>query len=1080
VATGNGLTGGTIISTGTLTMSGSYTGIFTVNEGQVWDPTTPGLNKGSIHIDPDEGTDHAGGAITWGASDASSGNTANAGIYIRSDGSYGTKMYLATTDSYATGSKTALNIDHSGNVNITRGFLQVSNGNISLSGTGRIQGVDTVSASTDAANKAYVDAHPGSGGTVTSVATTFPVQGGTITSSGTISVQTPQSGDWWNGGVAIVATDGVMEVGKYIDMHAADAATSDFDVRLTASTGSLNVSGDIVIGGGDITLGGTGRIQGVDTVSATTDAANKAYVDAHPGSGGTVTSVATGNGLTGGTITSTGTLTMSGDYTGNFSITGANLAGNSFSDPDIVLSITDEDTTDSIRNKISGSSAITKVSDATAPAPGCFQVNGSYYPQGFGPYYKISEGDEFIFELWIRYVSGAATYNLLYAGSNFYNAAGTYLGNSQRYWGEAALNINANTGTGWYHVSGTLGPNRGSGTGDIPTTAESMRLLFLFNYNPNGTIVTNYCGLKVYKSNPTVTKLYRKTLGSEASSSGRNRDLVVDSNGDIHTSSVIAPVGMTLEVDSGNVSALTIDNVGSTTFSGYTYFPNYLFHTGDTNTRIEFTTGTITLRGDTSIVLDGPTSTNANFTGTSATFSGDVTAATFNTLPIETARNNNANRIVRTNASGYVDFGWINTTSGATTSTIDRIYASNDSYIRYVTPATFRTQITDPYYAPATGGSYLPLAGGSMTGTITMGTQNFAVAGNYGRGVFGLYDSYKYQHLWSMGTAYKLPDNGSTTGNLYGVAWSHPNAGGTAANLSNHGMLVLLNGTYNAAISGSIRCITDMRTPIYYDSNNTAYYGDFASTSNFNTLTLAGSLTVQSGSGTMNGKATQLFEHGYGSDSGTFYQTSGSFAGYSGWANYWIGNHGNGATYYNTVDIRPFWGPPKYSRLEGGTFRGPYNYLTNENDQTIGVYLQSTTSLRAPIFYDYNNTAFYLDPSTTGTSVNVAGDVVAYASSDIRFKNNVTPITNALDKLSKIGGYTFEWNEISHKETGKKDIGVIAQEVEEILPEIVQTRSNGYKAVDYQKLTALLIESVKEQQFIIDDLKSRIERLEKF
>ena len=72
VATTNGITGGTIISkvqyisTGTLTMSGSYTGIFTVNEGQVWDPTTPGLNKGiSIHIDPDEGTDHAGGAITW-------------------------------------------------------------------------------------------------------------------------------------------------------------------------------------------------------------------------------------------------------------------------------------------------------------------------------------------------------------------------------------------------------------------------------------------------------------------------------------------------------------------------------------------------------------------------------------------------------------------------------------------------------------------------------------------------------------------------------------------------------------------------------------------------------------------------------------------------------------------------------------------------------------------------------------------------------------------------------------------------------------------------------------------------------
>ena len=64
------------------------------------------------------------------------------------------------------------------------------------------------------------------------------------------------------------------------------------------------------------------------------------------------------------------------------------------------------------------------------------------------------------------------------------------------------------------------------------------------------------------------------------------------------------------------------------------------------------------------------------------------------------------------------------------------------------------------------------------------------------------------------------------------------------------------------------------------------------------------------------------------------------------------------------------------------------------------------------------------------------------------------------------------------KQTGKKDIGVIAQEVEEILPEIVDTRSDGYKAVDYPKLTALLIQSVKEQQIIINDLKSRIEKLE--
>mgnify|MGYP001569871160 CR=1 FL=1 len=503
------------------------------------------------------------------------------------------------------------------------------------------------------------------------------------------------------------------------------------------------------------------------------------------------------------------------------------------------------------------------------------------------------------------------------------------------------------------------------------------------------------------------------------------------------------------------------------------------------------------------------------------------------------------------------------------------------------------------YYLDPNGTSNLNA--GTIQGTWTMSTQKALVADDYGRGVYGLYNASRLQHMWSMGTAYNLADNGTSAGNLYGMAWSHPNAGGVAANLSNHGELLLLNGAYQAAISGSIRCITDMRTPIYYDSNNTGYYGDFASTSRTNTIdgnVFSGNIstsgdgqnnypfrlgsdynsymvaaasntwglfwagnagarygtngnggpgniwsnstnpnefvfvgsdstqwtvygnngnTWQSGYGTsassfrapifydsnntayyvdagsttnLNGltvagtitgtieTANKLAITGYQTNGQSFYQTSGSFAGFSGWHNYYIGNHGNGSNYYNTTIAFPFWGPPRYSRLEGGTSRGPYNFLTNENDQTIGVYLQSTTSLRAPIFYDYNNTAFYLDPSTTGTSVNVAGDVVAYASSDIRFKNNITPITNALDKLSKIGGYTFEWNEISHKETGKKDIGVVAQEVEEILPEIVQTRSNGYKAVDYQKLTALLIESVKEQQVIINDLKTRIETLE--
>ena len=98
----------------------------TIKKGQVWDATTQGTGTGSLHIDPELGTDSAGGAITFGASDSGSGETAQAGIYIRSDGSYGTRMYFATTDSYATGSKTAMNILQNGQVNITRNNLIVN------------------------------------------------------------------------------------------------------------------------------------------------------------------------------------------------------------------------------------------------------------------------------------------------------------------------------------------------------------------------------------------------------------------------------------------------------------------------------------------------------------------------------------------------------------------------------------------------------------------------------------------------------------------------------------------------------------------------------------------------------------------------------------------------------------------------------------------------------------------------------------------------------------------------------------------------------------------------------------------
>jgi hypothetical protein len=85
-----------------------------------WDETSPGTTTGGLHIGGASGTSNVGPALTFGARDASSGTNAQAGIFVRSDGSYGTRMYIATTDSYAAGSRTAVSIMSNGLVNFVR------------------------------------------------------------------------------------------------------------------------------------------------------------------------------------------------------------------------------------------------------------------------------------------------------------------------------------------------------------------------------------------------------------------------------------------------------------------------------------------------------------------------------------------------------------------------------------------------------------------------------------------------------------------------------------------------------------------------------------------------------------------------------------------------------------------------------------------------------------------------------------------------------------------------------------------------------------------------------------------------
>jgi Chaperone of endosialidase len=115
---------------------------------------------------------------------------------------------------------------------------------------------------------------------------------------------------------------------------------------------------------------------------------------------------------------------------------------------------------------------------------------------------------------------------------------------------------------------------------------------------------------------------------------------------------------------------------------------------------------------------------------------------------------------------------------------------------------------------------------------------------------------------------------------------------------------------------------------------------------------------------------------------------------------------------------------------------------------------------------------------TTG-EIRATNEITAYYSSDINLKTNIAIIENALDKIDMLSGVMFDWkDEVIDTRGGedgyfvrKHDTGIIAQEVEAVLPEVVATRQDGFKAVKYEKMVGLLIEGIKELRREIQDLK---------
>jgi hypothetical protein len=96
-------------------------------------------------------------------------------------------------------------------------------------------------------------------------------------------------------------------------------------------------------------------------------------------------------------------------------------------------------------------------------------------------------------------------------------------------------------------------------------------------------------------------------------------------------------------------------------------------------------------------------------------------------------------------------------------------------------------------------------------------------------------------------------------------------------------------------------------------------------------------------------------------------------------------------------------------------------------------------------------------------SITATGNITAYYSSDRRQKDNIIPIESALDKVKSLTGVLWNWNENADEVTKQlPNTGLIAQDVKEVLPQVVIERQDGYLALDYSKMIGLLVQAIKE------------------
>ena len=349
------------------------------------------------------------------------------------------------------------------------------------------------------------------------------------------------------------------------------------------------------------------------------------------------------------------------------------------------------------------------------------------------------------------------------------------------------------------------------------------------------------------------------------------------------------------------------------------------------------------------------------------------------------------------------------------------------------------------YYAYEAGGFYSSnnSAGNTLLGFYADGTSsvrfnsalrigvnnNIYLDYNYGQSIVGVYTSTRYQGVFSMGDSYKLAIDGSSPGGLYGLAWSHPNAGGQASYLNDHGLLVMNYGTTFAAISSRIWARDQMNAPIYYD-RNTGYYIDGDGISNLAVLRVT---AASSGYSAMFGPYT-LSTNGVtmvlADDNRYSVQVNAPYYPHLGISAY--SNSGN-TTHGACFSLTGYKTAGGYRRFVMGVAnQNPdelsFGWFDNADNPHYGVGINwsypasvwydtghnwhARGSMRAPIFYDRDNTGRYIDQ--TGQS---------YIYNLCVGENNYS---HAYPGVLQVGSTSYNYNFLNGSWAGAITTGILA------------------------------------------------------